>query len=224
MIEGEKFVQKGIYYSPHVDFICFDIHFSNAGFVGFDRFTEICDEIDLPHTYPLLRGTFDECMKYDPYFVTTLPERIHDLPRIENNIAEGVVVKPVIPKSTYRGLRIIFKIKNDKFSEITGGKNNKKKLKLVSKKDLIKIDDAVIDKFLCYVNENRLNNVISKIGSVSVGEENKLSGMLAKDAFEDFFKDNKELYDTLKTPEKKRFKKSLPNLCRSTVQDYFKNQ
>jgi hypothetical protein len=64
-------------------------------------------------------GTFNEVIKFDvENFVTTLPA-IFGLPPIENNIAEGLVLKLAGANAfTGKGSRVIIKLKSDRFKEV----------------------------------------------------------------------------------------------------------
>jgi len=55
-----------------------------------------------------------------------------------------------------------------------------------------------------YVTENRLNNVVSKIGEISVPHDTgKLIGLLSKDVLDDFLKENSGKYAALEKSEQK---------------------
>ena len=145
-------------------------------------------------------------MKFDvENFITTIPA-IWSLPPLLDNIAEGVVIRPVTEKRWPGGsARLRLKIKSSRFREITGPKRPprikpasaqahrfdwdeiEKDLKNQKCESLV----PVIEELLRYVNENRLRNVLSKCGPIEdkKGRMNKIAGLLSKDALDDFRKD-----------------------------------
>jgi hypothetical protein len=65
-----------------------------------------------------------------------------------------------------------------------------------------------------YVTENRLNNVVSKIGHVSVPKDTgKLIGLFSKDALEDFLKEHSGDYAELEKSEQKILNKHVNSLA-----------
>jgi Rnl2 family RNA ligase len=90
-------------------------------------------------------GTFDEVLNYNPIFDSKILN-------IENNPAEGVVLKPNIASFLpVTETRIILKNKHPKFSETAKGEPK------------VKIDYSLPDNVAQYISLNRLDNVLSKI-------------------------------------------------------------
>lgn len=109
---------------------------------------------------------------------------------IDNNIEEGVVIKPFY--KVYHSQRSIFmlKKKNDKFIE----KSKEKKPR--------RYDSEVVflgKEFCRYINENRIQSCFSKLGEIErpnqLGEYIK---HIIKDAEEDFIKDNEDKLKKIK--------------------------
>jgi len=77
-----------------------------------------------------------------------------------------------------------------------------------------------------YVTENRLRNLISKIGDISSSDKSKLIGLLAKDALKDFEADFEE-FKSLPKPEQKKVTAKLSdkvfNLIDQNFEDILKN-
>ena len=128
--------------------------------------------------------------------------------------------------ATKRRWRVILKHKNEHFDEISGKNNFFKVKKLKEPKESPDPGHSeeymeLMEEFHRYVNLNRLNNVISKIGQVQMKDAPKLNGMLAKDALEDFMKDYQEKLLALSELEQKQFKKKAPEVTKNVVKSYF---
>ena len=184
---------------------------------------EVCSITSLRTTDPLAQGSFDEVINYDPHFVTKLPELLGFEP-VEDNICEGVVIKPNKTQYLQRkgGTRVIIKKKNERFAEITGSKAKPKKCGFtVTKKGSEELDKALTE-LQRYFNENRLDAVVSKIGSVTLDQSNKLRGMLAQDALKDFAKMYED-YEKLKPKDIALLGKAAPQLASPVVLKYFED-
>ena len=110
-----KRVQKGVFYCPHNDFYAYDLKI-NGQFVNYDIFSELMVNCGFLYAEALYRGDYDSCLAYPNDFQTTIPDKF-DFPEIEDNICEGVVLKPVVSLFFPNGERVILKNKNDKFAE-----------------------------------------------------------------------------------------------------------
>ena len=114
----ESRIQKGIDYTPNHEFYAFDIlvGYENGEFkyLGVDECNNLFETFGLFYNKELFRGTLDECLAYNPIFISTIGPRL-GYPEIEDNFAEGVVIKPVTPLYFANGERII--IKNKKHTE-----------------------------------------------------------------------------------------------------------
>lgn len=192
-------------------------------------------------------------MAYPHEFPTTIPARL-GLPglvgkRYEGykNLAEGIVIKPVKNAYFHTGSRVMLKKKIDMFAEIIDVRKpdpNKKdrnaKLGTESRleKELTAIATTDPDKadrirWLCgeierYVNQNRLEAVISKIGEESVRttmarNRGRLIGLLAQDALEDLLKqaEAKSHFDSLSKEHQHIVTKRLNTLASVPVAKYF---
>ena len=119
------------------------------------------------------------------------------LPEIADNICEGVVIRPIITPHFNHGVRVILKKKNEAWAE---GKQFRKSIKKEEKlpEKIVKLREAI----LTYVTENRLNNVLSKVGQVTIKDFGKVMGMFSKDIVEDFSKDYQEVLSELESYKK----------------------
>lgn len=219
-----KRIQKGVYYSPDVEFVAFDIFYTSEDKSGniVSGWYLLCDVIELCETYgiscvqPLFTGTLDECLKYPNDYQTTIPQ-LYGLPEIEGNICEGNVIRPSIESKLPNGSRVLLKNKNEKFSEKQKVSTNKKPKEPVPEHIL-----NLQEKSLEYITENRLENVLSKIDSLTEKEFGKLMGLFSQDVVGDFSKEHEE-YDQLDNKEKKLVSKFINKECANLIRKDFVN-
>ena len=173
-------VQKGVFYSPDIHFSVFDIKV-NDSFLHVDEMEEVCLAFEILHQDTIFRGTLAECLAFPNDRETGMSDLL-DLPPIDDNIMEGVVIKPYIP--VFIGdHRVILKNKNDKFKE----KNSEKKRVPKPRADLSPEMEDTLNTFDEYINVNRLDSATSKIGEV----ENRLIGAFMKELYVDIMADAK---------------------------------
>ena len=153
------------------------------------------------YSNPLSICSFEEAISFKIGFVTHLPAQFK-LPAIDDNLAEGVVIKPmknlVLPEK--KGLkRVIVKRKIEKFSERKAigsppKKNTKKNTTYTTSNnfELLKYE------IFALVTNQRLDNAISKIGLPYEAEDKKWSEireMMEADVMETLQGDNEELWE-----------------------------
>lgn len=190
-------VQSGVQYTNQIEFLAFDLAINNkltsqAFAYSFFRMFKI------PHVPILKTGTLDECLKYPNKFTTKVPN-LYELPEIENNFCEGVVIVPNTPFFDHQGNRMALKNKNEAFKEV---KPTNKKPKFVN--------TQTQNLASMYINENRLQNVLSKLGEVSIKDFGLINSSLCNDALEDIIKDHPNI-------EIKPIKKALGQLSAKLV-------
>ena len=196
-------IQKGVFYCPRHDFYGFDIYVytpNEAFYLDVDTTNRIFAEAGFLYAETLFEGTLDECLAYPNAFPSTL-YRHFGLPEIEDNICEGVVIRPKEPLYIPNGSRIIIKSKNARFAEKKGVKHAPKVPRAVP--------DEVAELFTlaeAFFSIPRLDNVKSHIGEVSFPKDlGRVSGLLAKDVLEDFLKEHVQDYNNLAKQEQKTF-------------------
>ena len=194
-----KAIQKGVYYHPDVEFIAFDIKV-NGSYIGILPMNTVCVLNGIPFCGVLFEGKLDECLEYSNEFPTTIPN-MFDLPSIEGNNCEGVVIRSKSALYAPNGERLILKNKNESFNEKHGvGKVKIKKEAKPFPEHLVKFREEIVS----YITENRLRNVISKTGIPE--EKNKVFGTLIKeynhDIIIDFLKENEDLKELEKSEQK----------------------
>lgn len=210
-------VQKGIFYSPQNHFYAFDIMLNREKYLDVNIANRYFASVNLLHAKTLFTGSIEKCMNHKNDFNTTIPDEF-GLPSLEPNIVEGVVIRPIKTSYFNNGVRVILKNKNEKWSE------NKKYHKSISQYDepsekVVKLQEAIIT----YVTENRLNNVISKIGEITQKDFGRVLGMFNKDVVEDFTKDYHKLLEELDKKEVKLINKSIGSTAMELVKNKIKS-
>ena len=75
-----------------------------------------------------------------------------------------------------------------------------------------------------YITINRLNNVVSHIGEVTLPKDfGKLSGLFAKDILDDFIKEHGESYLALDKSEQKALNRKLTKMAGSFLEKAIDN-
>ncbi len=218
-------IQKGVFYSPIHEFYGFDIFIVSEKndihqYLGVEKCNALFEKGGFLYAKTLFQGTLDECLKYPNAFESTIYKEL-GYPKIEDNICEGVVIRPLTPKYLPNGARIMIKNKNERFAEKKQEKRRPKveKLPVTFSQDYTLLLEKVED----YVTENRLDNVVSHIGEVSMPKDlGKLSGMFSKDILEDFLKENSNDFYAIEKNEQKAFTKQLNLLALKVVKEKYK--
>lgn len=229
-----QMVQKGVYYHPGNKFMAFDIVLhETAGEDGtdvkhtvmdHDFVCESCEAFGIPHVPVLFRGTFDECMKYPNEFQSKVPG-IFGLPPLEDNIAEGVVLKPAQPRFFWGGGRVMLKNKNAKWSEKSKKQRPNKDANRENNFEFTPSEPAqeLLDEILTYVTENRLRNVLSKMEQVTDRHFGIIVGNMNRDIMDEFLKDFKERFVSLEEKERKFITKKMGHEVMTLVRKNFVN-
>merc|ERR550534_1491945 len=81
-----------VFYAPDYHLYAFDIYI-NGDFIPFNQTLDILQACDWLHAKILAAGTFEEIMEFDVHNLKSfIPEHLN-LPEIEGNIAEGIVLR-----------------------------------------------------------------------------------------------------------------------------------
>lgn len=186
-------VQKGLYYAPFQSFYGFDIvicHGNGQDSNGFrtwlnpDEVVDVYKQNEIFYAKSLFKGTLKECLAFNNAFQTHIPEWL-GLPPIEDNICEGVVLKPMIPQFFGNGDRIVLKNKNERFYEKKKEHVHKEKVDLPEV--IIRMSTIVAE----YITDNRLCNVISHEGEFDMPKAfGKLMKFFTSDIMNDFVKEH----------------------------------
>lgn len=169
-----KLVQQEVFYCDDNEFMAFDIHVNAKTnfYLDFKIFESICIKSNIPYIKPLMIASINNILQYlvggksefeyfagidfREGFITSIP-KYFGLDNIPENIAEGIVIKPLHDVYFENGGRVVFKIKNKKFVERHG-----KPIKSVA----VGVDvlQKLISLYPNYINNNRMQSAISKVG------------------------------------------------------------
>jgi Rnl2 family RNA ligase len=177
---GELFgngVQQGINYGEK-NFVAFDILLDTGAFIDWPTVKTLCALFDIPTAPEVGRGTLSELLSISPEFTSKLCE----------DAAEGFVIKPLwVDAKMGNDSRAILKQKSVAFSEKK--QSSPKQPHVMS--ETIK---PIFEDFLAYINDNRLNNILSKTSDVITQKDfGKIMGMLVQDAKDEFVRDEYEI-------------------------------
>jgi Rnl2 family RNA ligase len=197
-------IQKGVFYCPYHEFYGFDLFVCGTDrkrYLPVDEVNKLFEAEGFCYAKTLFQGILDECLLYPNAFQSHIAEWL-GLPPIEDNICEGVVIRPVEPVFLRNGSRLLLKSKNSRFAEKKSVKKRQPALFVEpTYSEALNNQLAVTEE---YVTENRLNNVVSKIGHVSIPREmGKLIGLFSKDILEDYLKEHTNEYALLEKSEQK---------------------
>jgi len=204
-------IQKGIFYTPHNEFYAIDMSLDGK-LQDVDTFNTYMEKLGFLYAKPIFRGSFEDCLKHSNKFQSYVSSWL-GLPEIPDNCCEGVVIKPITPKFFGNGDRMVLKNKNEKWAE-----KAQKKKRPVKQKPVI--SDTAIElwqKLEQYITENRLRNVISKIGKIEKSDFGKLMAAFSQDILADFLKDHESDFNTIEKNEKKYVRRQLSSACSSMI-------
>jgi Rnl2 family RNA ligase len=177
-------------------------------FLSVDEANRLFEAVGMFYAKPVMRGTFAECLNHPNKFPSLISGWL-GLPPLEDNITEGIVIKPVNPDFLQVGERVILKSKNEKFEERKSVKRHPKK----QPAEITGSGEDLLNELLNLVTENRLNNVLSKQGQVPYPLPEDYFGRIMKalneDIWAEFNKDFQDAYDALEKGEQKRLAKML---------------
>ena len=197
-------IQKGVFYCPFHEFYAFDLYVQgteNRKYLSVEEMNKFFEEENFFYAKSLHQGTLDECLQYSNTFQSQIAEWL-GLPPIEDNICEGTVIRPLETVFFRNGSRLLLKSKNSRFAEKKSVKKRQPSLFVQpTYSEQLKTILAITEE---YVTENRLNNVVSKIGEISVPKDlGKVIGLLSKDILTDFLKEHSSNYALLEKSEQK---------------------
>lgn len=173
-------IQGRIDYSPDNEWIVFDILYDEK-YLNQLKLQEICKTYNLPCVPIKFQGTLEECINASCEFVDTTGHDLWGYPIIENNVAEGVVIKSIEDVRLPNGERLIIKNKNPKYKERI------KETKKNAKPGLNNLETEWEAVFEEYLTESRAWSAVSKIGTVK--DFGSLMKAVMADAEEDWRSD-----------------------------------
>lgn len=211
-------VQKGVWYSPSNHVMFFDLYIEPKTEPGYyacvNSFRFITDYFGIPRVDFKRVSTLEEALNYPNDELSTIYQEF-DLPAIEGNIREGIVIRP--DRDLWIGQsRVIIKNKNDRFKEVW-----REKRPIIDQKELSEKQLLVLEDILRYITENRAINVLSHY---SEKPSMALLGSFIKDTnadvIEDFEKHN-NVFNSMEKAEIKgitrRVNKKVSEICKKVL-------
>lgn len=201
-------------------FYAFDIMLDNGKYVDVEIANLLFEQNNFRYEKTLFKGNLKDCLAYSNTFKSTIPKE-YNLPELDSNICEGVVIRPTQTHFLRIGSRVLIKNKNEKWSE-----NNQYIDKAILSK-LLREELSHETNFLCkeiykLITQNRLHNVISKIGEINPNKDyGRLLGLYNKDVLSDFLKNFQNPYDALEKHESKALNKFVNKHAGQLISDYF---
>lgn len=219
-----KLVQRGVYYCPHNDFYAFDILIDNDKYLDVETANAYFEEHGFIYAKTLLKGSLKECLAYPNDFKTTIPLE-YDLPELEGNVCEGVVIRPLQTSFFRSGSRVIIKNKNEKWAENNNYIDKTILNKLLHEgEELSEETSALCEEAYKFITQNRLDNLISKIGEINPKRDyGKVMGLYSKDVLADFLKNFQDRYDALEKHESKVVNRFVNKHAGILISEYFEN-
>ncbi len=181
---SDRAIQEGIYYSPNVEYIGYDIVIidsdGQAIFMNYDQVMSHLKAIGMHYLEPLLISSFTNAMKYNLNFDSKVAVDLFKQRKLPSgtNIAEGVVIKPLdgslrILDKKDNDVRCMVKLKNPQFLEISS--------------EFTAPEMTASTLLLSMINNNRLNNLKSKVGHLSIDKQTELVDLLIEDVWKDYW-------------------------------------
>ena len=210
--EGTTKIQK-MNYCPFNDFMAYDLKitkFDKSFYMDYKDLLEIIDDSFSFKLVPLIAvDSYQNIMKLDPKFETKVPS-YYNLNKLENNFAEGYVIKPITEHTFTNGYRIIFKYKNPDFLEVKNKSEHK------NKEILDYSYSQCFENMNNYITNTRFDNLLSKL----TDDDNKMK--IIDMMYDDIVQDYKADYEEYDNDDIKSCKKQLKTVIAKFVKDKFK--
>ena len=179
-----KHIQKGVYYTPHLEFMAFDLQV-NGKYLPFSTMFDLVTKAGY-RTVPVINRSISlkEAIKIDISQINSRVPEVLGFDPLESNIIEGVVIRVNDDES---GNRYLIKYKNEQFAE----RSPRKKMPEII--GMEKESLQVLETLTTYICENRYDTLVSKYGSFTSSDILKATGLLVKDILTDFSRDGQSL-------------------------------
>lgn len=163
----------------------------------------------------LFIGDFESCLQVNNVYRSLFTPADHE----GDNYEEGNVIEPVEIKHFRTGKRVYLKNKTTMFSEKNRGVDFSKE-KVYLSENAVKILDQVSE----YITENRVRNVLSKMGVLTEKQFGSLLGQTMKDVIEEFEKETEINLKLVIDSEWRLFSKTLTGRVTQVVRPVFLEQ
>lgn len=202
-------IQTGVYYTPNIEFCAFDIAIEANGsdskyYLDYESSVAYFNQFGIFHAQPLLIGKFNEAMNFNIRMNSTIPKEFN-LPELNDNLIEGVVIKPFNQTDNNLFSRPVIKLKNPEFDEEEKFHEAEKWSYIPNISSKTEDLSFIVDELRNYVTQNRLKSAISKIGELDMSNQLRISEIkteFLEDVITDFNENNNDLLNDLSSDEK----------------------
>ncbi|WP_194304382.1 MULTISPECIES: RNA ligase family protein [Chryseobacterium] len=193
-------IQTGVYYNPDIEFCAFDIAIETCGsdskyYLDYESSVAYFNEFEIFHAKPLLIGKFNEATNFNIRINSAVPKEFN-LPELNDNLIEGVVIKPFNQLDNNDFQRPIIKLKNPEFDEEEKFHEAEKWSFIPNVSSKTEELSFIVDELRNYVTQNRLKSAVSKIGTLDLNNQSRVSE-IKKEFLEDVITDFNENNDGL---------------------------
>ncbi len=199
-------IQTGVYYTPDIAFCAFDIAIENESgskyYLDYETAVAYFEQFGIFYAKPLLIGKFAEAMNFTIRINSTIPKALQ-LPELQDNLIEGVVIKPYNQVDQNR--RPIVKLKNPEFDEEEKFHEAEKWSFVPNVSSRTEDLSFIVAELRHYITQNRLQSAISKIGTLDRTNAHRVADIKAEfleDVLVDFNENNNHLLNELAPDEK----------------------
>lgn len=195
-------IQTGIYYAPTIGFCAFDIAFEIGGqkhYLDYDKAMDYFEKYGIFYAKALLTGKLNDVQDFNLRIDSTIPAQL-GLPALEQNLIEGVVIKPLHHQHLDLDFRPVVKMKNPEFDEEKKFHESEKwsfTRKISSRSEELSF---ILEEIALYINDNRLQSAVSKTGKIDFENAQRIqqiSDEMLADTWADFNEDNQGLLSEL---------------------------
>lgn len=199
-------IQTGVYYTPGIAFCAFDIAIENESgskyYLDYETAVGYFEQFRIFYAKPLLIGKFAEAMNFNIRINSTIPKALQ-LPELQDNLIEGVVIKPYNQVDQNR--RPIVKLKNPEFDEEEKFHEAEKWSFVPNVSSRTEDLSFIVAELRNYITQNRLQSAISKIGTLDRTNPLRVADIkteFLEDVIVDFNENNNHLLNDLAPDEK----------------------
>ena len=211
-------IQKGVRYSDTKEFRVFDVRHPVGYFVHWDEAVRICAAVGFKIVPVVFRGMATADSLKDLLDVNSQCA-IENKIELEDNIAEGIVIKPVQPTKDHRGNWIRAKYKSQKWAENAKAP----KIKLLNP-ETAKVQEAAREFAAQVVNVGRVHVIIDHITRDGNTEINMRRTPDFLRAFvNDIMDEHKEVYKALERRQQNMYNKVIGQSAVKLWQEYVMN-
>lgn len=196
-VEHLQAIQTGVYYTPDIHFYAFDIaivdEYGVKNYLDYESAVSYFVQFGIPHAEPLLIGKFNEALNFNTRINSPVPMQM-GLPELEQNLIEGVVIKPYdLKDKALLSDRPVIKLKNPEFDEEDKFHKAEKWSFIPNISSKTENLSFITDELRTYVTKNRLESVLSKVGALDLNNLVRIADIkeeFLQDVFTDFNENN----------------------------------